>query len=259
MNADRQRPVRTVLLIASASLALQASLIAQTPLSSLRGRVVDKTSAVVIPKAEIRYVAGNVSVTTDSLGRYAFVALPHGVATFIIRAPAYPATQFSVELKPGQEIDRTLILDSATVVVQGVTALPAVSVNATSPVVNRRLVDFERRRATGNGQYLTRAEIERSGAYTLQAAIRGLRGVIYECGGGAGCFVRMARAPMKCLPDYVVDERVNNSFGPSTPIRDIEAIEVYTGPGDVAGEFAGSNAGCGVIVIWTRSGPPRRP
>jgi outer membrane cobalamin receptor len=143
--------------------------------------------------------------------------------------------------------------------VQGATALPAVSVNATSPVVNRRLVDFERRRSTGNGQYLTRADIERSGAYNLQAAIRGLRGVIYECGGGAGCFVRMARAPMKCLPDYVVDERVNNSFGPSTPIRDIEAIEVYTGPGDVAGEFAGSNAGCGVIVIWTRSGPPRRP
>jgi hypothetical protein len=63
---------------------------------------------------------------------------------------------------------------------------------------------------------------------------------------------------MQCNPDYIVDEQVNNSFGPGIAIRDIEAIEVYTGPSDVPGEFAGRNAGCGVIVIWTKSGPGRR-
>jgi hypothetical protein len=63
---------------------------------------------------------------------------------------------------------------------------------------------------------------------------------------------------MHCRPDYVVDERVDNYFGPTVPIRDIEALEVYTGASDVAGEFAGRNAGCGVIVIWTKSGPSRR-
>ena len=67
----------------------------------------------------------------------------------------------------------------------------------------------------------------------------------------------MARAPMRCHPEYIIDERVDNTFGPDTPIRDIEGIEVYTGPSDVPGEFAGRNAGCGVIVVWTRSGPSR--
>jgi hypothetical protein len=43
-------------------------------------------------------------------------------------------------------------------------------------------------------------------------------------------------------------------FGPLVPVRDIQAIEVYTGASDVPGEFAGTNAGCGVIVIWTTNG-----
>ena len=251
-------PARIGFVVIATSLAGRAIIGAQPTTGAMRGRVVDKTSANVVPKAEIHWVGGNFSVMTDSLGRYAFVTIPYGVATFIIRAPRYPATQFVVDLKPGDDLERTIVLDS-TSAGPGVPTLPGVSINATSPVVNRRLVDFERRRSTGSGQYLTRADIEKSGAYNLQAAVRPLRGVVYECGGGGGCFVRMARAPMQCLPDYVVDERVNNSFGPYTPIRDIEAIEVYTGPGDVAGEFAGANAGCGVIVIWTRSGPPRRP
>ena len=63
---------------------------------------------------------------------------------------------------------------------------------------------------------------------------------------------------MHCAPDYVIDGRLNNDFGPFTPIRDIVAVEIYTGPADVPGEFAGRTAGCGVIAIWTRSGPPRR-
>ena len=81
-----------------------------------------------------------------------------------------------------------------------------------------------------------------------------------ECSGGAqGCQIRMVRAPMRCLPEYIVDDNVDNTFGPTVPVRDIEGLEVYTGAADVPGEYAGRNAGCGVIVIWTRSGPPRRP
>ena len=35
---------------------------------------------------------------------------------------------------------------------------------------------------------------------------------------------------------------------------DIEAIEIYRGPGQTPGEFLDSNAQCGVILIWTRRG-----
>jgi hypothetical protein len=176
-----------------------------------------------------------------------------------VRAPSFPAIQVIVELTEGQQAERPVLLDSTAFGrLAAAQSLPAVGVTAPAPVLSYRLVGFERRRVNGRGQYMTEDEILRTGAYTLADAVKGKRGVTYECGGGGGCYVRMARAPMQCLPEYIVDDQVMNDFGPSTPIRDIIAIEIYTGPTELPGEYSGRNGGCGVVVIWTRSGPPRR-
>jgi len=138
--------------------------------------------------------------------------------------------------------------------------LPTVTVNAEPQASNYRLSDFNRRRITGRGQYLTDEQIKRSGAASLQEAMRGMRGVEMTCNGNEWCRIHMVRAPKNCSPEYVVDGHIDDMFGPTTPIRDIVGLEVYTGPSDVAGEFAGATAGCGVVVMWTRSGAePRRP
>ena len=163
----------------------------------------------------------------------------------------------TVALAPGETMSRLIELDSTVSGRTQAQSLPAMAVTAPPPPLPR-FVDFERRRVSGRGQYLVREEIEKAGHSSLQDAVRGLRGVNLDCGGGTSCSIRMARAPMRCSPEYIVDERVDNLFGPSTPIRDIEGIEVYTGPADVPGEFAGRNAGCGVVVVWTRSGPSRK-
>lgn len=223
---------------------------------TVRGQVIDGRSRAGLPRVEIVFLGDNRTVTTDSTGRYLFVALPAGAVQLLIRAQSYPPTQIILELAVGQDLERTIVLDSTGAARANPQTLPAVTVEETP--TERRLIDFERRRRTGRGHYLTRDDIQRSGASSLQDAVRALRGVAVECGGGAGCFIRMVRAPMHCRPDYVVDTRIDNNFGPTTPIRDIEAVEVYTGPSDVPGEFAGRSAGCGVIVIWTASAPPRR-
>jgi hypothetical protein len=224
---------------------------------TIRGRVVDKSTSVGLPRVEIVLLSDSRQVTTDSSGQYLFVALPAGSVRLLVRAPSFPATQVIIDLSIGQELEHTIVLDSTAAARSAAQSLPGMIVTAPVPV-DRRLIDFERRRRTGRGHYLARADIEKSGASSVHDAVRPLRGVAVDCGGGMGCFVRMVRAPMQCKPDYVVDRRVDNQFGPSTPIRDIEALEVYTGPSDVPGEFAGWTAGCGVIVIWTRAGPPRR-
>ncbi|MFN2564388.1 MAG: carboxypeptidase regulatory-like domain-containing protein [Gemmatimonadaceae bacterium] len=236
-------------------LFLVSAAVAGAQQGTIRGRVVDKSSNTALPRAEIIVLSSaNRSVITDSIGGYVFAALPAGTVRLLVRAPLFPPTEVIVELSVGQDLDRTIVLDS-TAAGRAAQMLPALAVTAAAPV-DRRLIDFERRRRTGRGQYLTRDDIEKSGASSVQDAVRALRGVAVECGGGMGCFIRMVRAPMQCPPDYVVDRRVDNHFGPSTPVRDIEALEVYTGPSDVPGEFAGRTAGCGVIVIWTRAGPP---
>ncbi len=224
---------------------------------TIKGRVVDKSSNAGLPRVEIVLLSDNRLVTTDTSGRYVFVALPAGPVRLLVRAPSYPLTQVVIDLGVGQNLEHTIVLDSTAAARAAGQPLPGVVVTAPVPV-DRRLIDFDRRRRTGRGHYLTRVDIEKSGASSIQDAVRPLRGVAVECGGGMGCFIRMVRAPMQCPPDYVVDRRVDNAFGPSTPIRDIEALEVYTGPSDVPGEFAGRTAACGVIVIWTRAGPPPR-
>jgi hypothetical protein len=233
---------------------------AQVRPAALRGRVIDKASAAAIPHAEIVLLNDGRHLATDSIGRYAFRDLPSGALRFVVRAPAHAALQLDVEFTAGDDVQRTIELDSASA---GETphTLPAVAVSATAPdVTSYRLLDFERRRRTGRGQYLSDEEIRASSAANVSDATRGMRGVTLHCGGSAirGCRIQMARAPMNCEPEYIVDGRADNMFGPTTPIRDIVALEVYTGPSDVPGEFAGTNAGCGVIVLWTRTGPPRR-
>ncbi|MFN2566554.1 MAG: carboxypeptidase regulatory-like domain-containing protein [Gemmatimonadaceae bacterium] len=250
LSISRPRHLTTVgaLLLCAASLDAQQA--------TIKGRVVDRTTQVGLARVEVVFLGDHRSVTTDSTGQYLFVALPAGTAQFLVRAPFFPATQVIVEVMAGENPERIIVLDSTAAGRNTAQALPATLVEAAP--LDRRLEDFERRRRTGRGHYLTRAEIERSGASSLQDAVRTLRGVAVECGGGQGCYVRMVRAPMQCKPDYVIDRRIDNNFGPTTPIRDIEAVEVYTGPSDVPGEFAGRSAGCGVVVIWTGAGPATR-
>ena len=247
-------------LVLAQILASADPLQAQKGSAYLFGTIVNKATQGPISQAVITHAGDGRVVRSDSLGYYRFPELRAGIVRFIVRVPGFPATTFSVALTNGERMERDIELDPPVALPPEEnpgTILPTVTVEAASPL-GRRYADFERRKSQGRGHFLTRSQIQQLGAANLQDAVRGLRGVNIECGGGEGCFIRMARAPMNCRPEYVVDERVDNMFGPSIAIGDIEAIEVYTGPSDVAAEFGGRNAGCGVVVIWTRAGPPRK-
>lgn len=219
----------------------------QQQLATLTGRVTDRASGLPVPRAEIIHQADSRSVISDSLGVYVFTALPSGQASFVVRAIGYPAQTHQVLLVANQRLVLDVRMgDSAQ-------ALPTVDVTARNRI-NPRLVDFERRRKTGRGQYMDEEQLKQTPASALVDVLKTMRGLVYHCV-GVDCYVHMSRAPRRCLPEYIIDSRPDNTFGPRTPIRDIVGLEVYSGPADVPGEFAGSNAGCGVIVVWTKSGP----
>jgi hypothetical protein len=226
--------------------------------ATLSGRVTDRSTGKPVGSARIILRGAERSTVSDSAGMYALSALQPGRSYFVVRAVDFPPQHFAIELREGQRHVRPILLDSTDFGrATAVQALPPIGVSAEAPSTSYRLAGFERRKQTGRGQYLTEDDIIKSGAYNVADAVKRMRGVTYECDAG-GCRVRMTRAPMRCMPEYIVDDHVLNDFGPVTPIRDIVALELYTGPADVAGEYAGRNSGCGVIVIWTRSGPDRR-
>ena len=85
-------------------------------------------------------------------------------------------------------------------------------------------------------------------------ALRTIRGVRVNCG-VVDCSIHMVRSTAGCFPTFYVDGRLARSFAESTPITDVQGIEVYRGAAEMPGEFSGAGAMCGVIVIWTRAAP----
>lgn len=226
------------------------------------GIVRDAATQAPIAGARISSPSVTGVTVTDSAGRFNVPAVPPGLVRFFVVAPSFPRANLVLAFAAGEEMERVLELDSSSVVEEPepqARPIPQVTVEAT-PLAPLWIRDFERRRETGRGQYVTREEIEARNYNRLSDVMQVMRGVTLDCGGGgSGCQVRMVRAPMQCYPEYWVDGQLNNAWGPVIPVRDVEALEVYTGPSDTPGEFAGRNAGCGTIVIWTRGGLTSRP
>lgn len=255
--------------LVTVGLACAGGLLAQKRDGRLLGAVYDRSTGQPLVGVTVVSLHDGKAITTDTAGAFRFERLPTGIVRFLIRVTGFPQQALIVALAEGERMDRRIELDStaaARLADEPTPSQPSASrgqmlapvVIAEDAGLGVRFASFERRRKTGAGQYLVRADIEKVGAYRLQDVVRTMRGVNLDCSmGGSSCSIRMARAPMRCLPEYIVDDNVDNEFGPTVPVRDIEGIEVYTGPADVPGEYAGRNAGCGVIVIWTRSGPPR--
>ena len=258
------------LVLSVASPLLTAPLSAQGAFATLRGVVTDATSQQPITGVRVVIAATGRYATTDSLGVFELREIPSGVIRFFFTASGYPRTSVVLALAKGERMVQRFELESiaAEAAAAGdasadsaagrVQRLPATEVTG-EPSRGVRYEDFERRLKTGRGQYVTREVIEERAYNTLSDAVRGLRGVAIECGGSRGCLIRMARSLPGCYPQYIVDGRPDNFFGPNVAVRDIEGIEVYSGAADVPGEFAGTDAGCGVVVIWTRNGPPPPP
>lgn len=243
-------------------IGLSSSVGAQSRFARLRGTLVDASTTAPVVGARVSVAATGRTVTTDSSGRFEVSDIPSGVIRLHFTAEGFPRVSVVLAFAADEIMVQRFELDSTTVPGDTVGAprraqqLDPSTVTAT-PSRGVRYEDFERRMKSGRGQYVTREQIEAAGYANLTDVARTLRGVNVDCGGGRECHIRMARAQRGCLPEYVVDGVVDPFFGPMVAIRDIEGVEFYTGASDVPGEFAGRNAACGVVVIWTRSGPPK--
>ena len=263
-----RRGARATLVLAALLLALAAprALAAQRPgplAATFQGRVYDAVTGTPLVGATITATSAGLSTRTDSLGRFQLTGIPAGIVRLLVSAPGYQRGPLTLPLAPREVLERELELEPLGAAPAAPDSGPRAQRLATVPVtampgMGNRFLDFERRRATGRGQYRTRDEIEAGQFNSLQDVLRTLRGVQMVCSGGY-CQAQMVRATLGCPPQYIIDEREDNDFGPVVPVRDIQGIEVYTGAGDVPGEFAGSTAACGVIVVWTTNGrAPRR-
>jgi len=155
------------------------------------------------------------------------------------------------------------------------TQLDPITVTADAPVMEPLPIrEFHRRRERGVGQFLTREELEVRQPFRFSDALRMVPGVRVvpmpknperPLGPGTGKYTVRIRGlsnrigPQGCPPVLYLDGIRMGSIddaedgGPDMLMfpHDIEGIEVYS-PATVPAEYGGSDAGCGVIVVWKK-------
>ena len=215
---------------------------------SIAGTTIDAQTGMPIVGASITIPTLSRSVVSDDAGHFLHSALDAGSYVVQVHAVGYIPSAKAFDIATGQGVTHIFQLSTVAPV------LPNVVVKGNSATVGRRFEDFDRRRASHRGQFLTRAEIEARSAINLSDLLQTMRGIRTDCVGFT-CRVETSRSAHGCAPAFFVDGRLSTTFGPSTPVKDIQGVEVYLGPSETPAEYLGPDSGCGVIAIWTRASP----
>ena len=227
-----------------ALLALCPPLHAQR-LGAISGVVLTATNRSGIEAARVVLVGTPFVVTTNQRGEFSFNGLTPG--KYIIQASAIGFTTLSspIEVRALETLEVEFESEAQSV------RLPDIEV-AEKPNLP---ADFVRRSQEGGGRYFHRADIEKRDPRTVGDLLRGVAGMQIDCRGPI-CRAVFARSPRNCEPAYYMDGiPVDATVVWLQPPRDLDGVEVYSGPAETPPELNRS-ASCGAIVLWTRTPPP---
>jgi outer membrane receptor for Fe3+-dicitrate len=128
------------------------------------------------------------------------------------------------------------------------------------------LAAFRQRRRAGGGVFIEQAEIERRNARTLtdiMRAVPGVRVIPGENGmryvsthfrrvGQGGGATDAGLCDMMIYIDGQPFQGAASAAESRVRVEQVSGIEVYASAASVPREFAGSDAACGVIVVWLK-------
>lgn len=218
---------------------------AQTFPASISGTVRDSLGEVV-PAVDFSERASGRRARSDTAGQYHLRGLPPGNVYVEVRRLGYRTMVIDTVLREGERLAVDLVLTPVP------RLLETVTVNEHGEPVTRSMLDFERRRRTAAGVFVTRRDIEARRPHHLTDMFRTAPGVVIRGGGMGGYSLRLTRGGM-CTPDYYVDGHFQPGLELDViPPADIEGIELYRGSSEIPPQFNRFNAMCGVVVIWTR-------
>jgi hypothetical protein len=218
--------------------------------ATLKGRVLDSETGQRIASVRVTFSRGAPALVADSIGEFT-ILLRSGEEKVTAQALGYSPRTLTIAVPDTGTIAREFPLDFTG------DRLPAVAVQARAEQLMPRYAEFENRRQRAVGAFLRWDEMAKRNFGSVGDALRTVRGVRITCDQQTfECYARMSRSP-QCQPVWIIDGTEAKSFHENTPVRDVYGIEIYRGPGEIPGEYSGSNAACGVIVMWTKSRPFR--
>lgn len=217
------------------------------------GWVRERGSGRPISTAEVTVVQTNQTTTTDANGMFVLDRLPPGEVALAVEHLSFAPEGHVFRTEPGRayEIQATMAADAIP--------LEGIQVSVRSQTWFSQMEGLRVRMQTGlRGDFVTASEIEARGYPPVEETIRQLPGVRILKASAFDYDIRFRDCEQQ--PVVFVDGIQTNQPEDGEPLRilkmvhsmDILAVEVYRGAASVPAEFAGPDAMCGALVIWTK-------
>ena len=213
--------------------------------------VVKDTLGKPLADVEVVVVGVGLSARTSSDGVYAVFGIPPGIRRILVRRVGFEQVVTDISIEAGA--DARMDIDLFPSMPQ----LAEVVVTENRPLVGP-IAEFEHRRKTYNGSFLTESDIERRKPLRSTDLVRGISGVSVKASTrGPGFIIWMGAGGVNCRPALYLDgipttEATLDNF----PAQDMVGIEVYRKAYDAPPPYL-STSGCGVVAFWSRTGPRR--
>ena len=218
--------------------------------SSIVVAFVTDTAGHPLAGVEVQVTGTSLRGTTDESGRIALVSVPAGKFVLRIRRLGFAELLVPITVTSG------IVPDARYRMTPVATDLKKVVVRASGLKPERyagtgKFDEFYRRRAQGNGTFLTREIIDARNAQKSEDLLRMVTGVRIRYRGSVPSvqFLRCDR--VNVYVDGIRSQDPFRDFFGMSPL-DIEAIEVYHGIATVPPEFSPQPNDCAAIVVWTR-------
>lgn len=252
-------------LLATLALAAPSALRAQQP-AAPRGQgtllvtVTDDSTGLPLRGARVR-VAGVTGVaTTGDDGVARLPGVPAGTQRVEVVQPGYRMSRVQVAVEPGppRPVGVRMVPQIEEVTLPG---LRVTSWGRSTALRNRGFYDRQR---ANFGTFLTEDEIAARLPLHGTDVLRGVRGFtvtrVRTVDDGSFDVPTTTHSPglSLCIPRVFIDNvpaSGNPTFLYDLNPNDIEGIEAYPSPSSVPAEYGGSFARCGVVLVWTKTGP----
>jgi hypothetical protein len=214
----------------------------------LSGTVLDVNNRPVASAHALVWGTG-LDVITNERGEFSMDSLPGGTHTLEVRVIGYVPVRRTIQLAEGRPARAEVLLEKTAL-------LSTVTVRGTL-MYSRQLADFERRRHSGFGRFLTSSDIDKLAATRLTDVLRSVPGVQIDYGSNRPrVLMRGGGMTSYCTPTLYVDG-VRDISGDFDIFRsdELAGVEVYNRDTARPAEFS-DMSGCGAIVIWTRHRMP---
>jgi hypothetical protein len=202
-----------------------------SPVSAARISLIHPTSQVQVAAAE-----------SDSAGFFDLPPVPYGAYGLRVERIGFKQMVDSVTLPVAEGEDLAVQL-----VPEALDLEPLVVRVARTTAYYMR--DFENRRASGSGTFITRDQIERRPARSTSELLQSLGGVrvVYGTRGEASLFVRGTCRPLVYIDGVAIHQNV--SIDLAVVPDDIEGMEIHS-MASIPPQYA-SFSSCAAILVWT--------